>query len=367
MEETIIAIIGIIVGVIIGVPAWFPYVKKLINKIKNNHVRKITSGYIPDHLIPFSRAFGEIISRFRSSVKLSKEEFAALVDEDITEDMIDNWERGLLFPTDHLPDLLDILGMLESDFDSFALNYVTESDLSLIKKNSNQKKSLQKNLVLLRRSLLLGSEARTEPLYVIAPYSSLTSQFRESTSPNYVFIDNLGDRDSLLELTIILARLFPFSPINFYHSKDFPSRLLENDLILIGGIGYEGIPNNHVALSLIQEKQISLRYVGDTLYFGRKKWESKYDNEMLIYDIGFFANLKNPWNPKKRILSFQGIHTSGVLGSVRAFSLDAPAVENHKLAQKLYGNKDYCTVFGIRLFGNRPVIPSLRERDFFSL
>ena len=367
MAETILTIIAIVATVIIGAPAWFPYLKKRWNRRKKNPKKSITNGYIPNHLVPFSKAFGEIVSHFRQEEKLAEEEFAALIDEDLPKDTITKWENGLVFPTDHLPELLDILGIVESDFDSLALKHISESELALLKKNANKKKSLQKNIALLRRSMLLGSEDRTEPLYVIAPYSSLTSQFRERSSPNYVFIDNLGDRDSLLELTITLARLFPFAPINFFHSKDFSSRLLENDLILIGGIGYLGSPNNHVALSLVQERKIPLRYDGDTLFFGKRRWTSEYENEILTYDIGFFANLKNPWNMRKRIISMQGIHTSGVLGSVRAFSLDAPAVENHKLAQKLHGNKDYCAIFGIRLFGSRPVIPNLKESDFFDI
>ena len=367
MEESTLAILGIVATLIIGAPAWFPYLKKKWISRKKSPPKDTTDGYIPNHLKSFGKEFGEIISCFRIKEKLSEEDFASLIDEDLSKDMITKWENGLFFPVDNLPELLDVLGIVESDFDSLALKHISSSELSLLKKNANKKKSLQKNIVLLRRSMLLGSEDRTEPIYVIAPYSSLTSQFRERSSPNYVFIDNLGDRDSLLELVITLARLFPFSPINFYHSMDFPSRLLENDLILIGGIGYPDSPNNHVALSLVQERNIPLRYDGDTLFFGRRRWNSKYKNEILTYDIGFFANLKNPWNLKKRIISMQGVHTSGVLGSVRAFSLNAPAIENHRLAQKLYGNKDYCAIFGIRLFGNRPIIPNLKEKDFFAI
>ena len=63
----------------------------------------------------------------------------------------------------------------------------------------------------------------------------------------------------------------------------------------------------------------------------------------------------------------QGIHTSGVLGCVRAFSLNPAATENHILAQKLFGTKEYCTIFPIRLFGSRPVITNLKESDFFEL
>jgi len=364
MEETILTVLATLV---IGAPAWFPYLKKRWNTRKKNLSKNIASGNIPNHLMSFGKEFGKIITRFRRDENLSEEDLAVLIDEDLQQNMIAKWENGISFPTENLPELLDIIGMVESDFDSLALKHISESELSLLKKNANKKKSLQKNIVLLRRSMLLGSEDRTEPIYVIAPYSSLTSQFRETSSPNYVFIDNLGDRDSLLELTITLARLFPFAPINFHHSKDFSPRLLENDIILIGGIGYPGLPNNHVALSVVQERKIPLRYEGDTLFFGRRRWNSKYENEILSFDIGFYANLKNPWNTKKRIITMQGIHTSGVLGSVRAFSLNAPAMENHKLAQKLFSNKDFCAIFGVRLFGNRPIIPNLKEKDFFEI
>lgn len=361
----VITIISIVVAVVLGIPAWFPYLKKRWDQRKENSIEGVTN--IPDELMPFSRAFGQIISRFRQEEGLSEGEFTSLIDEDLPEGLITKWENGFIFPTDHLPQLLDVLGIVETDFDSFALKHITESQLSLLKRNLNPRKSLQRNIIVVRRSMLFGSEDRTEPLYIIAPYSSVTSQFRERSSPNYVFIDNLGDRDSLLELMDSLARLFPFAPINFFHSSDFSSRLLENDLILIGGIGYPGLPNNHVALSLIQERKIPLRYDGDTLFFGERRWSSEYEDQMLIYDIGFFANLRNPWNMKKRIISIQGIHTSGVLGAVRAFSLNPIAIVNHKLAQKLYGNKDYVAIFGIRLFGNRPVIPNLKESDFFDI
>lgn len=366
-EVTILTIVGIVVTVIIGSPAWLLYLRKRWKRQKQSLINRLRDGTVPDHLVSFSKVFGENISSFRQKEQLGEEEFASLIDHDLPKEMINKWESGIIFPSDNLPKLLDILGIIESDFDSLALQHISEPELLLLKKNANQKKTLQKNIALLRRSMRLGAEDRTEPLYVVAPYSSSASQFRDASSPNYVFVDNLGDRDSLLELTITLARLFPFAPINYYHSKDFSSRLLENDLILIGGIGYPASPNNHVALSVVQERKIPLRYDGNTMFLGRRRWSSKYDNNLLTYDIGLFANLENPWNSKKRIISMQGIHTAGVLGSVRAFSLNASAIDNHKLAHTLYGNKDYCAIFGIRLFNNRPVTPNLQKDNFIDI
>jgi len=314
-----------------------------------------------------SEEFGEKISRFRDEQNISEDELASLLDEDLADGTISNWENGREFPADVLPQLLDILGIVDSDFDAFALKHISGADLALLKKKTNEKKSLQKNIALLRRTMLLGAEDRTEPIYIIAPYSSLNSQFRDQSSPNYVFVDNLGDRDSLLDITITLARLYPLAPIRFYHSEKFSTRLLENDLILIGGIGYPETPNNHVAKTLIEDMNIPLRYDGDTLFFGQKQWSSGYTDGTLTFDVGFFANVKNPWNKAKRVLSIQGVHTSGVLGCVRAFSLNPAAVENHKLAQKIFGTREYCAIFPIRLFGSRPVIPNLKESDFFEL
>lgn len=318
-------------------------------------------------LTPLAESFGEKIALFRKEEQISEAELANLLDENLLPSEIIKWEEGVEFPFDYLPQLLDILGIIETDFDTFSREHVVESDLKLLKKKSTEKKSLHQNIALLRRTLLLGSEDRTEPIYIIAPYSSLNSQFRDRTSSNYVFLDNLGDRDSLLELTITLARLYPLAPINFYHSKDFPTQLLENDLILIGGIGFSDKPNNHVALSLIKDREIPLSYDGDTLIFDGKNWSSKYEDGILTFDVGLFANVKNPWNKNKRAISIQGVHTSGVLGSVRAFSLNAAAVENHKLVQKSVGSKEYCVIFNIRLFGSRPVITNFKEEDIFEI
>ena len=52
---------------------------------------------------------------------------------------------------------------------------------------------------------------------------------------------------------------------------------------------------------------------------------------------------------------------------MRAFSLNAAAVENHKLVQKSVGRKEYCVIFNIRLFGSRPVITNCKKEDIFEI
>ena len=362
-----LTIIGVIATILFGAPAWFTYLRKRSTRKKNDQETLTLDRRSSDQLSLFNKAFGDIIASFLEKEGLSEKDLASLLDDNLSIHTVSSWKKGITFPAEHLAQLLDILGIIDSDFDLLALKYIQESELNLLKKHSGEKKSLQINIALLRSTFLLRDGNRTNPIYVIAPYSSLTSQFRERSSPNYIFIDNLGDRDSLLELTITLARLYQISPITFHHSKDFSSDLLENDLILLGGIGYPNEPNNHVAQSLIDERKIPLSYDDNRLIIGDKAWSSEYIDGSLAFDIGLFASLKNPWNKKKRVIIFQGIHTSGVLGSVRAFSLNTAAVENHRLAHQLYGNSEYCAVFQIRLFDGRPVIPIIKESDFIAL
>jgi DNA-binding transcriptional regulator YiaG len=346
----------------------FPNIKEVdfFDSLKDTTEQPTTSyNQLSNGLKELNKNFGIKIKSFRENQSMSQNAFASLIDEEVNVSIVNKWEKGVGFPTSHLYELLDVLGVAEIEFDRFALNYVNDEVLMMLKNKDIN--SLNHIISLSRRTWLLGGYNRTNHINIISARSSLKSQFSDRASPNYTFLDNLGDRDSIFELAVIFSRLYPVSEINLYHSLNFPSQIAEDDVIVLGGIGYPGKPNNHFALRLIEEKGIPLEYDGISLIYNDKRWDSVYQNDILIKDVGFISSFKNPFNPKKRVVTIQGIHTLGVLGAVRAFSLNAAAIENHKIAQKLFGKKEYCCIFDVNIFGERPVIARLKEESFFPL
>ena len=320
----------------------------------------------PGKLEGLSKEFGLIINAFRNNERLSREELASLIDDNLNPSEIDNWENGSAFPFKYLSQILDIINVSEAEFNVLALKHLPPSELTALQNKSHEKATLKTQLSTLRRVFRLGGDDRTEPIIIIAPFSSVNSQYRDESSPNYVFLDNLGDRDSLLELATILARLYPLAPIYHYHSKNVPAIALENDLILLGGTGFSECPNNHIARNLIEVLGIPLYYENESLIFDGQEWSAKYAEGVLESDVGLFSIIQNPWNNSKKAILFQGIHTSGVLGSVRAFSLGTASTSNHHTALQI-GKSDYVAVFDVRLFGSRPVTPRIELDNFFVL
>ncbi|MEQ8787434.1 MAG: hypothetical protein RIC55_14115 [Pirellulaceae bacterium] len=204
----------------------------------------------------------------------------------------------------------------------------------------------------------------TASIRVVCPKIHEADELKYATlsSPDYTYLDNLGDTDALLELTLFLSRCYPKSNIDLFSSDDLPDGHTSDNLVVIGGPGSAEISNeicrqmmslvnSSVAYSedceamriILQDttverraqyrmrkspRETRVKSTQENGFFGRFKRllkksgktepESDADSE-LERDWGYFARFPNPLNDSATIVLVNGIHTRGVLGAARAF------------------------------------------------
>ena len=153
-----------------------------------------------------------------------------------------------------------------------------------------------------------------------------------------MFLENLGDKDSLLEIMTFLNRTYRNVNINMYAADEFPGNLMEGNLVVIGGPGDKEGDENNVCRTMMQKMNLKISYSEDCeklLYKCHDYVATKKGNKTQK-DYGYFARFPNPFNARASVVLVNGIHIFGVLGASKAFS-DHPSTQGNikKLLTKL--------------------------------
>ncbi len=174
-------------------------------------------------------------------------------------------------------------------------------------------------------------------IHVVAPPESEKSEFASPESKNYIFLNNLGDIDSVLEVMNFLNRTFRNIKIPIYASDEFKNHI-EDDLVIIGGPGNEDGDGNAVCSMMMDKMNVKITYsfAGDDekMFYNGTEYEALYKSGRVVKDFGYFARFPNPFNPRSSVILIHGIHTFGVLGAAKAFSDHPSAQGNIRKAMK---------------------------------
>lgn len=162
-------------------------------------------------------------------------------------------------------------------------------------------------------------------------------QFAAPESPNYMLLESLGDKDSLLSVVTFLNRHYRNINTPMYAADSF-SGSLEDNIVVIGGPGDDEGDGNPVCKIFTDKMQVKISYSEDCeklLYKGHEYIAKKQGNKTVM-DYGYFARFPNPLNPRASVVLVHGIHTFGVLGAAKAFS-DHPSAQGNirKVLKKL--------------------------------
>lgn len=208
---------------------------------------------------------------------------------------------------------------------------------------------------------------------LVAPRSSIRTVFSEVNSPNFIYLDRLGDKDAVVELSVLLARLYPKMPIVRYVSDELPRDAYEADLVVIGGPGSpsaEGASN--VLVSPLHTKiGIKVSYSEDCerlIVEGVGAFEAVESDGGLVRDYGFFAKSRNPYNPARSVVLVHGIHTYGVLGAARCFSDHPAALENvSTVLDRLGPDPSFWAYFEVDILGGAAMVPRIQPERIFRI
>lgn len=198
-------------------------------------------------------------------------------------------------------------------------------------------------------------------------------QFAAPESDNYMLLESLGDKDSLLSVVTFLNRNYRNINTPMYAADNF-SGSLEDNIIVIGGPGEEEGDENRICKLFTEKMQVKITYSEDCeklLYEGQEYVAKKQGNKTIM-DFGYFARFPNPFNPRSSVVLVHGIHTFGVLGAAKAFSDHPSAQANIRKVMKKFNLDDikqasFECFFPVDVLEQSVVCPEINEDNILPL
>jgi hypothetical protein len=215
-------------------------------------------------------------------------------------------------------------------------------------------------------------EPNVAAIHVICTPEPERSRFASQSEPNYLFVDNLEDRDALLEVSTFLARQYPRAEIIRHSADAVPPDVLTGNLVVLGGPGIAQGEGNKIARDLMQALKSQVRYLdsdADGLEYADEQFvaETKPDGSVQR-DWGCIIAAQNPMNPFARVVVCHGIFTYGTLAAALALSDRPAAMPNHLLLGDAgvldphSGGHQFEAVFDVQIVVNgRISVPRLRR------
>ena len=222
----------------------------------------------------------------------------------------------------------------------------------------------------------------TSTIWVVCPQDHDPSEYADRSSPDYTYLDNLGDQDALLELMVFLSRHYPNATIEHFHPGNLPRGHVSDNLVVVGGPGSTSDLSNSVCKEMMEAIHSRVSYSDDceemTIISGNGgplKLRAEYDDgpgrgpagqRLIREDVGYFARFPNPLNEESRVVLVNGIHTMGVLGAARAFSERREALPNfHTVLRKGASSTGFECYFKVPVLSGEVRVPSLRSEHVF--
>lgn len=186
-------------------------------------------------------------------------------------------------------------------------------------------------------------DAPRDSMRVVCPPSFDDLDSANLRSPNHIYLDNFGDKDAFVEIAIFLAKTYGIHVVPVLSDRFEPRRDFRSDLVVLGGPGAPGEGGNRLTAELMKRVNCTVTYdlQGASILFGgreagSKSFTSSFDERgYLRTDFGYFGRFPNPFSPGRVCIMIHGIHTSGVLGAVQAFTDGVAGPKNAKTVLSL--------------------------------
>lgn len=211
-----------------------------------------------------------------------------------------------------------------------------------------------------------------DTVYIVCPELEEPDKRQNPELNEFLYLGKYGDIDSFLVLFSSISKLYPHINLKFCTGKEFnslPGNPHSENLILIGGPDYNEITRYYIEKKKIipyefvevGEEEIGIKHLDADEIFS-----ASFENDgnlRCVKDYGFFIKKKNPANPNKRIFMVNGIHTYGVYGAAKCFSLHEDseseiAKENCKSVIHSYGNEScFATIFSVDCVNSKIGMP----------
>jgi cellobiose-specific phosphotransferase system component IIA len=225
----------------------------------------------------------------------------------------------------------------------------------------------------------------TTTIWVVCPQIHEPGEFAKRSSPDYTYLDNLGDTDALLEIMVFLSRYYPKASVEKFSCEDLPRDHTKNNLVVIGGPGSHEEISNNVCKEMMISMNSRVSYAEDcermlVTLEGVEPLELKADlgakapdqsqpgRFNMRRDCGYFARFPNPLNEMATVILVNGIHTAGVLGAARAFADRREAFRNyHSVFNSGESPKSFESHFEVEVLNGDVRVPVIAPRNIYAL
>lgn len=226
--------------------------------------------------------------------------------------------------------------------------------------------------------------ASTKEITIVASPADEKLNDANMESRNYALMDNIGDRDAVLEIIQLLSKHYPYAHISLMETSKFLPSMICNNLVIIGGPGgneyvtFDGHTvndeGNKICRWFSERFKTKISYTNDceTMVVENKRYTATYDGSLMKSDYGYFAAINNPTNSQSRVILIHGIHTLGVVGAAKAFSSDINAEGNYRTLHNKILNAyspsiNFEAFFKVEVFNGQAFCPQISLENILLL
>lgn len=187
--------------------------------------------------------------------------------------------------------------------------------------------------------------------------------------PNYTRMYRYADLDSLIELWGHIRAVNPDLTVRHWLPSEITADHLSGHVVVLGGIAWNGLTRR--LLKTFRELPVSQVEVDD-LDSGeifrssgaggrdfRPLWEESEDGRVLVEDVALLARLRNPFNHSRTVTICNGIHSRGVLGSVRVLTDLNVRERNEAFLSEHFPGGSFALLMRVPVVGGEALSPDL--------
>jgi transcriptional regulator with XRE-family HTH domain len=195
----------------------------------------------------------------------------------------------------------------------------------------------------------------------------------DQAHPNYNELLSFGDVDAMVELHGHARAENPTMEVFFKQAGQVVPDDLSGHLVIIGGIGWNDITKR--ILEMIQlpvaQQDIPELKTGDIFVVNMDGEEKSFwprwsdsDPQKLMEDVGLLVRMQNPLNSNRTLTMCNGIHSPGVLGTVRSLT-DARLRESNEryIARNFQDSQQFGILMRVQVIEGRAMTPDLSRSD----
>jgi hypothetical protein len=201
------------------------------------------------------------------------------------------------------------------------------------------------------------------------PPASAQGALASTQDPNYTRMSRYADLDALFELYGHVRAANPEMEIAHRLPSEIVADDLSNHVVLLGGSGWNRVAGRLLKqLHVLPISQIEVNDVPTGEIFRASgpgggefypSWEEREGGRELVEDVGFLARVANPYNSKRTLTICNGIHSRGVLGSVRALTDKAVRDANEGYLAERFSGGDFGLLMRVPVLENEAISPDL--------